>query len=104
MENAVKPSNQAPVLPKRREARLLVTLDVRILGIDANGKPFHQAAMTVDISLSGVRVTGLTAKLNHGDIVGLQSGGEKCRFKVSWVSTNADGTYQVGLHCLEKGA
>lgn len=103
MENAVKPGNQVPVLPKRGEARLPVELNVRVLGIDANGKPFHQAVVTTDISLSGARVTGLTAKLNRGDIVGLQSSGAKCRFKVSWISVNTDGTYEAGLHCLEKG-
>src|ERR1700681_2074600 len=92
-----------PVLPTRREARLPAELSVRILGIDANGSAFHQAAVTVDISLSGARLTGLTAKLNPGDIVGLQSGGAKCRFKVSWVFSTGDGTFQVGLHCLEKG-
>jgi hypothetical protein len=103
MENAAKPGNQVPVLPKRREARMPVALNVRILGIDANGKAFHQAVVTADISLSGARVVGLTAQLNHGDIVGLQSGGEKCRFKVSWISKNDGGTFEVGLHCLEKG-
>ncbi len=102
MENAVKPGIQVPVLPKRREVRLPVELNVRILGIDANGKPFHQAAMTSDISLSGARITGLAAKLNDGDIVGLQSGGEKCRFQVVWSAPNGDGTYRVGLHCLVK--
>ena len=95
--------NQVPVLPKRREARLPATLSVRILGIDAFGKPFHQAAETVDISLSGARVTGITAQLKPGDIVGLQSSGEKCRFKVSWVLKNANNTYQAGLYCVEKG-
>ncbi len=103
MDHPVKPSSSIPTLPKRREARLPVALNVRILGIDANGKAFHQAAVTVDVSVSGARLTGLTAKLNPGDIVGLQSSGEKCRFKVSWTSINPDGTYQVGLHCLEKG-
>jgi hypothetical protein len=103
MDFAVKPGNQVAVLPKRREPRLPAALNVRLLGIDAAGKPFHQAVTTVDISLSGARVTGLTAKLNSGDIVGLQSGGEKCRFKVSWVNNNGDGTFQVGMHCLEKG-
>ena len=29
MENAAKPGNQVPVLPKRREARLPVALNVR---------------------------------------------------------------------------
>lgn len=103
MENVAKPASQVPVLPKRREVRMPVALSVRILGIDANGKAFHQGVVTADVSLSGARVTGLTAKLNQGDIVGLQSGGEKCRFKVSWVATNRDGTYQAGLQCLEKG-
>lgn len=98
-----KPGDQVPVLPKRREARLPATLSVRVLGIDAKGKPFHQAATTVNISLSGARVTGLTAQLHPGDIVGMQSGGEKCRFKVSWTTSNGDGTFQAGLHCLEKG-
>jgi hypothetical protein len=104
MQNTAKPGSQVPVLPKRREVRMPVALNVRILGIDANGKAFHQGVGTADISLSGARVTGLTAKLNPGDIVGLQSGGDKCRFKVSWIGTNRDGTYQVGLQCLEKAA
>ena len=90
-------------VPKRREVRMPATLNVRILGIDAGGKPFHQPASTLDISLSGARVTGLAARLNQGDIVGLQSGGGKSRFKVCWVKSNRDGTYQIGLHCKEKG-
>ena len=97
MENGAKPGNPVPVLPKRREARLPVALNVRILGIDADGKPFHQAVATVDISLSGARITGLTAKLNPGDIVGLQSGGEKCRFKVSWIALT--GMAPIKLDC-----
>ena len=105
MDYKANPSTQGiPVLPKRREARLPAALNVRILGIDAQGKAFHQAAVTMDISLSGTRITGLMAQLNVGDIVGLQSSGDKCRFKVSWVRPNgSDGTFQVGLHCAEKG-
>jgi hypothetical protein len=95
--------NPIAVLPKRREARLPASLGVRILGIDANGKPFHQAVTTMDISLNGARVTGLTAELKPGDIVGVQSSGEKCRFRVVWTLKNTDGTYQVGLCCVEKG-
>lgn len=104
MSFVVKSGSQPLVLPKRREPRLPASLSVRILGIDAKGKAFHQAATTINVSASGARVTGLTAQLNAGDIVGLQSGAEKCRFKVAWVSSNGDGTFQVGLHCQEKGA
>lgn len=103
MDYAAKSGAQAADSPKRKEARLPAVLSVRVLGIDANGKAFHQAVTTIDISLSGAKLTGLTAKLNPGDILGLQSGGEKCRFKVCWVTPNGDGTYRLGLHCLEKG-
>ncbi len=102
MDVAGKLSGQT-LLPKRRETRLPAALNVRVLGIDAKGKPFHQAGMTLDISLCGARITGITAELNPGDIVGLQSGGDKCRFKVSWTAANRDGTYQAGLCCVEKG-
>ncbi len=73
-----------------------------MLGIDAMGKAFYQAARTVDLSATGARVTGLTAKLNPGDIVGFSSGGKKCHVKVVWASSNGDGTFQVGVQCLEK--
>jgi hypothetical protein len=93
-----------PIVPKRREARLPATLSVRVLGIDSEGKAFHQAATTLDISLSGGRISGITAHLNPGDIVGLQSSGDKCRFKVAWVRPNSgDGSFQMGLQCMEKG-
>ncbi|MGC2209881.1 MAG: PilZ domain-containing protein [Candidatus Korobacteraceae bacterium] len=94
------PGNPAAT-PKRRELRLPATLNVRILGIDANGKAFHQPATTLEISLSGARITGLAAKLNPGDIVGLQSGGAKSRFKVAWVKGNRDGSSEIGLQCME---
>jgi hypothetical protein len=103
MDFPAKPKSQIVVLPKRHEPRLPVALNVRMLGIDANGKAFHQAAVTVDVSMSGARVSGLAAKLNPGDVVGVQSGGEKCRFKVVWISKNSDDTHQVGLHCQEQG-
>jgi hypothetical protein len=104
MDFATRPGvPAATTVPKRREPRLPATLDVRVLGMDASGKAFHLSATTQDISLSGARITGLAVKLNPGDIVGLQSGGGKSRFKVAWVMGSRDGTYQVGLECLEKG-
>ena len=99
------PSASKPgTIPRRREMRLPATLEVRVLGIDAAGKPFHQAATTLDISPSGARITGITAKLKQGDVVGLQSGGNKNRFQVAWVIGNRDGTYELGLQCMERGA
>jgi hypothetical protein len=103
MDFPMTPGDAAGSVPKRRETRLPATLEVRIFGIDANGKAFHQPATTLDISVSGTRVTGLTVPLNKGDIVGLQSSGAKSRFRVSWVRDNQNGTFLVGLQCKEKG-
>jgi hypothetical protein len=91
-------------VPKRREPRVAASLNVRVLGIDADGKPFHQEATTIDISLSGARVSGVTARLNPGDVVGLTSGGGKSRFQVIWIQGNRDGSFVMGLYCVEKGA
>ena len=93
--------NPAGPVPKRREVRLPATLKVRVVGTDADSKFFHQAATTMDISLSGTRITGLAAKLNEGDIVSLQSIGALSRFRVCWVRDNQDGTHQLGMHCME---
>ena len=100
----VTSASKPGTIPRRREMRLPATLEVRVLGIDATGKPFHQSALTLDISPSGARITGITAKLKQGDVVGLQSGGNKNRFQVAWVIGNRDGTYELGLQCVERGA
>jgi hypothetical protein len=50
--------NQISVLPKRREARLPTSMEVRVLGIDADGKAFHQAAKTIDIRGKDHRIEG----------------------------------------------
>ncbi len=105
MEIDFGPSAAKPgTIPRRREMRLPATLEVRVLGIATTGKPFHQSATTLDISPSGARITGITAKLKPGDVVGLQSGGNKNRFQVAWVIGNRDGTYELGLQCQERGA
>jgi PilZ domain-containing protein len=98
------PSVKPGTIPRRREMRLPATLEVRVLGIDAAGNPFHQSATTLDISPSGARITGITAKLKQGDVVGLQSGGNKNRFQVAWIIGNRDGTNELGMQCMERGA
>jgi hypothetical protein len=98
------PVSSGPDLPKRSEQRVVAALELRVLGIDANGMPFYTWATTQDISLSGARVSGLSVQLSVGEIVGVQCGDIKTRFKVAWVQPNADGTYQAGLQCMEAGA
>jgi hypothetical protein len=87
--------------PKRRGPRMPAALRVNVQGIDSEGNRFDQLASTMDISLSGARITGLAAKVNQGDTVIVQAGEARSLFKVSWIAGNQDGTYQMGVHCLK---
>ncbi len=83
---------------RRKEPRVRVALAVRIWGLDAAGAPFVENVNTRDVSLSGACVLGVTAHLNNGEIIGLQYGPEKARFRVMW-SGKAEGGegFNLGL-------
>ena len=82
-----------------------MALPVRMWGMDAYGRPFTRSATTVDISRQGARIKDLGCELNPGEIVGIQHGNEKARFRVSWVSVaralQIPG--QLGVNCIEPG-
>src|SRR6202035_5760644 len=67
---------------KRREKRMAALHPIRLWGMDAKGRPFIEAASTLDVSGKGARLKDVQAKLAVGDIVGLSSGGQKGRFRV----------------------
>jgi PilZ domain len=89
---------------RRREERVAISLPIRLWGMDANGKPFTQTATTLDITRTGARIGGLARLLKQGDVVGMQHGAEKARFRVAWVG-RAGGSEQgqAGLHCIQPG-
>ncbi|MFB3915727.1 MAG: hypothetical protein ACE14M_03295 [Terriglobales bacterium] len=80
-----------------------MALPIRIWGMDAYGRPFTQSATTVDISRQGARIKDLACELNPGEIVGIQHGTEKARFRVCWVSMARALQYpgQLGVNCIE---
>lgn len=87
-----------------RELRIPMQLDVRVWGMDSDGKPFSQMARTVDISGRGARLAGINSPKQHGDIIGVQHGDQKARFQVMWVGeegTAAQG--QIGIQCMDAG-
>jgi CheY-like chemotaxis protein len=87
---------------RRRDERVQVKLPVRVFGTDADGAAFTRLAHTADVSRTGTRISGIYVRLCPGDIVGVQHGTDKCRFRVVWVakqgSSNAG---EVGLCSLE---
>lgn len=88
----------------RREERIPVNLAVRVFGMDANGKPFTCNATTLDLTRTGARLGGLPCLLKQGEVIGIQHGIYKARFRVVWVG-NSGGPYngQAGVYCVESG-
>jgi hypothetical protein len=88
----------------REEIRIEAVYPVRLWGMDSSGKPFIEAASTLNISRRGALLKDAPAKLSVGDTVGLRSGDRKCRFEVIWVGRKGtlDEGY-LGLKIVEDG-
>ncbi len=92
------------ILSRRTETRINKKIPVRLWGIDADGKPFNEDLHTMDVSLTGAKVSGVKAKLRSGDILGMESPTGKARFRVTWagdVGTPLEG--QLSVCCVEPG-
>jgi hypothetical protein len=88
-------------MSRRREPRVEVNREVKVWGLDRHGKPFMQHARTLDITKLGARLLGVDC-VNVGEIIGVQSGDHKARFKVVWIGRdNTPKAGQIGVHCLE---
>ena len=75
-------------------------LNVRVLGMDANGHPIRQDAWTVNISRTTLVIGGLAASVNVGEMLSLQFKGRKVRYRVVW--TGEVGTSKAGQLGLEQ--
>ncbi|HEY3928593.1 MAG TPA: PilZ domain-containing protein [Candidatus Koribacter sp.] len=91
-------------MARRREERIIISLPVRLWGMDVNGKPFTQNASSVDITRLGARIQGVNCHIQHGDIIGVQHASDKARFRVIWVARpGSRNEGQIGVHCVEAG-
>ena len=87
----------------RKERRVEAVYPVRLWGMDANGKPFIEAATTLNVSRNGALVKNAPKKLKVGETVGLRVGDQKCRFQIVWVGRNGtlDDGY-IGLKAVDR--
>ncbi len=86
---------------RRNENRVVVRLSIRIWGMDQNGKPFSQTAHTVDVTRLGARISGIDCIGKKGEIIGIQCGRDKARFKVMWIGQPGIEPGQIGVCCIE---
>jgi hypothetical protein len=89
---------------RRLDDRMPAQLSIRIWGMDSTGRPFSTQARTLDVTRTGARIAGIEHVCQKGDVIGIQHGELKARFRVVWVgSAGSAKAGQVGVHCVESG-
>jgi hypothetical protein len=74
---------------RRREPRKEIQTPVRIFGTNSSGQVFSEKAVTVNVSQYGAELSGVQAKLNLNEIIGLTYGKNRVHFRVKWVGEPA---------------
>jgi hypothetical protein len=91
-------------MSRRTESRVKAKIPVRLLGIDADGKPFNVETQTSDISLTGARVLPIAQKIRPGDIIAVQCPSGKARFRVTGFGKSGTAhAGEISLSCAEPG-
>jgi len=72
-------------MAQKREPRVATNLLIRVWGMGADGHPFFQSAEAHNISSQGAKLSRIEHQLTPGDVIGLQLGDKKARFRVVWV-------------------
>lgn len=70
---------------ERSERRIHVSLPVRLAAVDADGQPFEQDIMTLNISPKGALLTGVRGKLRLGGQISLIRLNRREEFLVAWI-------------------
>ena len=71
-------------MDRRQQSRVFVDLPVQIYGMDANSRPYIQAASLRTISGRGATLQGVEARLKPGDVVDVLYEGTKAQFRIVW--------------------
>jgi hypothetical protein len=89
-------------MTNKHEPRVDVDLLVRVWGMGTDGHPFLQNAHARNISQHGAKLSGIEHPLAAGDVIGVQLGEKKARFKVMWViDAGLLQKIQAGVQLLE---
>lgn len=72
-------------MEQRPELRLETDIPVRVWGMDADGRPFFQSASAGNISSHGAMLSRVNHSLKPGEVIGVQYGDKKARFRIVWV-------------------
>ena len=88
----------------RREMRLGIALPVRISGVDSSGKSFELEATTVDVTVTGARLCGITRLIQPGSTLTLKHRSSQAKVNVIWVGKPGSRTHDhIGIQAVGGG-
>jgi hypothetical protein len=70
---------------RRREPRKTIEVPVRIFGTSSSGQVFSEKAVTVNVSHQGAELSGVQARINLDETIGLSYGANRAHFRVKWI-------------------
>jgi len=68
----------------RKEMRLRLALPIRVSAENVDGEPFEQYCTTVDVTVNGLRVEGLTRTFPRGAVIYVRYGAKSVPAQVMW--------------------
>ncbi|MGA2962795.1 MAG: PilZ domain-containing protein [Candidatus Korobacteraceae bacterium] len=80
----------------RKEMRLQLALPVRVFAENAEGESFEQDCTTVDLTVNGLRVEGITQTLRRGAVISVSYGAKSVPVRVMWMGPRG----HVGLRAF----
>ena len=87
---------------ERRDPRIQAKLQVRIAGIDANGRRLLQVVTTRDISRQGALLQGVQGMLTPGETISVTYKNNRARFRVIWMGdTGTNRAGQIGVQSTD---
>jgi len=91
-----------PMEPHSEQRLEVEGLPVKVWGLDADRRPFVLNAVACEVSYRGARLDGLACKLPLGEVIAVQYGSQKGRFRVVWIADPASGRAgQVGIRSVD---
>jgi hypothetical protein len=72
-------------MDKRQETRREAEITIRIWGMDSDGRAFFQNVTANSLTTEGASLSGISHPLKMGDVIGVQHGNRKARFKIMWL-------------------
>ena len=93
-EAAGEHSTPEATLERRSEPRIIADIPVRIRAVNQHGGYYSQPVIARNVSGNGALLVGLDTELRCGDLVLLQYGAQRARYRIIW-TRDSEGPQRV---------